>query len=526
MEQGFSIADLLGVLRRRWPLLVVPTILCTMLALGVALILPPVYSSTARILVESQQIPGDLARSTVTAGPTERIRLIEQRLMTRQNLLDLAARFSIFGDRPDLTPSEIVDLMREKSAIEDIVLAVQNRTEVTATAVNITFKAQRPDLAARVANEFVSQVLQLNISERNARASETLRFFNGEVDRLSREIGALDERISTFKRENEGALPASLAFRQSEFAGLQERMFEREGRKVALEQNLLSLRDRLASGDISVGMSPEEQELQRLRQALTQQRAIYAESHPSVRSLTARIAGIEQAIAPQTLSDADPAGRGAVRALQEIEFLDKQLELINQQLATDEARRIALEDSIQRTPNVEIALAAFERAMDNLQEQYKQMLLKQADAATGERLEVNRQAERFEVIEQAQAPQRPDSPNRPLIVAAGLVGGGGLGFALILLFEIMNRSLWNARDLERQVGLRPIVSVPYIFTDAEISRRKWKIRIIGFAIVVIVPMTLYAIDQFYRPLPLILERISQLTGLDGLIAIIESRFGG
>jgi len=58
--------------------------------------LPPVYEASAKILVESQLIPIDLAQPTVTANALERVQAIEQRLMTRDNLLDIVRKFDLF----------------------------------------------------------------------------------------------------------------------------------------------------------------------------------------------------------------------------------------------------------------------------------------------------------------------------------------------------------------------------------------------------------------------------------------------
>ena len=60
------------------------------------MILPPVYTSSASMLVEPQQIPGDLAQTTVPVDPFEQAQIIEQRLMTRANLLALAERIGIY----------------------------------------------------------------------------------------------------------------------------------------------------------------------------------------------------------------------------------------------------------------------------------------------------------------------------------------------------------------------------------------------------------------------------------------------
>ena len=88
-----------SVFLRRLPYFLVMLALLTAIAVTVALILPPVYRSSASMLVEPQQIPGDLAQSTVPVNPFEQVQIIEQRLMTRANLLALADRIGLYADR-------------------------------------------------------------------------------------------------------------------------------------------------------------------------------------------------------------------------------------------------------------------------------------------------------------------------------------------------------------------------------------------------------------------------------------------
>ena len=51
-------------------------------------IFPPVYRSTATILIKEQEIPQEFVRSTVTSFADERIQVISQQVMTRSTLLE------------------------------------------------------------------------------------------------------------------------------------------------------------------------------------------------------------------------------------------------------------------------------------------------------------------------------------------------------------------------------------------------------------------------------------------------------
>ena len=171
-----------------------------------------------------------------------------------------------------------------------------------------------------------------------------------------------------------------------------------------------------------------------------------------------------------------------------------------------------------------MALNALDRRHSSLQRQYQQAVLKQTEAEIGETLEINRQGERFEIIEQARVPEDPDAPNRPLIAAGGSFGSAALGIALMVLLETMSTAIRTPRDLQRRLELRPVVTIPYIWTAAEILRRRLRIAGIVLAVLVILPGGLFAIDKYYLPLPLVVERLFDRTGLDVVLLLIERRF--
>src|SRR5262249_55295048 len=116
------------ILRKRIFFLIIPFLLVFGIGFAVAMLWPPTYLSEAKILVESQQIPTHRVRPTETATAKERIQVIEQRVMTRDNLLAIADKYRIFADRRDrLSRTELLDLMRESVLIKPLELDPQRR---------------------------------------------------------------------------------------------------------------------------------------------------------------------------------------------------------------------------------------------------------------------------------------------------------------------------------------------------------------------------------------------------------------
>ena len=532
MDNGLTLADILGVVRRRWLLFVLPLLLGVPLSVGIALLLPAVYSSTARILVESQQIPTDLARSTVVQSVEERIQLIEQRLLTRQNLLEIAAQYNVFRNRPSLTPTEVVTEMRRATLIRGGTgNAVAVRRGGTVTNVNISFSADNAVVAAQVANEFVTRILSQNVQQRTERATGTLEFFNDQVARLSAELDTLSTQIAAYRAENQASLPETVENNQAEINRLRERSFAVAAEITTLDQQRRALQQALEIGRETASgpaRTPVEEELIRLRNTLVVQRAVLADSHPTIRQLTARIAALEAAVEGSGPADAEtgaPAGitGRASETLTQIEALESRIAFLRDDSERAQARILQLEQSLERAPEVAMELRGLQRRYDTTQIQLQDAVLKQAQAQTGERLEVNQQAERFEVIEQAIAAERPVSPNRPLIIAAGTAASGGFGVLLMLLAEMINRSLRTARDMERQLDMRPIITVPYIRSTGEEVVRRWRSRLLIALVFIGGPLAIFAVDQYVLPLPLVVERVLEVLRLNQVIEML--RFG-
>src|SRR5262249_460759 len=162
---------------------------------------PPTYLSEGKILVESQQIPTDLVRPTVTAAAKERIQVIQQRVTTRDNLLAIADKYQMFADRRDrLSRTELLELMRDSIKVTPIVLdqaAGKNET----IAVTVGFSNRQPDIATKAANELLTLFLNEDARNRTNRAVETTKFLSREVQRLEGELGSIETKIAEVKRQ-------------------------------------------------------------------------------------------------------------------------------------------------------------------------------------------------------------------------------------------------------------------------------------------------------------------------------------
>lgn len=507
MLGNFDVKYAWAVFKRRMPYFLVITTLFAAIAITIAYILPPVYQSSASLLVEPQQISD--ADSTTQVNPYEQIQIIEQRLMTRANLYDMAQRIGLYADEPDLTAGQIIGDM--KSRIEFIGFEPDPTARPDApgaTIIGVNFLAPTPPLATKGANELVSLILQENTRMRTDRASDTLDFFRGEVERLTNEIQVQSKNIADFKTENIDALPDSQDTRRAQQERGQQRLLDLDREEASLKNQRASIvwvfeRTGRAA---NVALSPEEEELQSLQSQLLQQQAIYRPTSPQIRVLQSRIAALQQLVEQQQADRAVPSadGTGPGKPLSE---LDVELAPIDQRLADIAAERGVLEEQLsaldtaqQATPKNEMVLNDLERQLQSLQTQYTNAVNSLGQAQVGERIEVMSKGQRFTLIDAPVDRNAPVSPQRMLISAAGLMGGLGAALGFIVLWEMLNRSIRRPVELSQHLGIQPIITIPYIRTAGERRWRRTMVVGVLLLIIVAIPLVLLFIHTQYQPL--------------------------
>src|SRR5450631_3058896 len=193
------------LIKRRALYFVIPFILVLGSGLAVAVLLPATYVSEGKILVQSQQIPTELVRPTVTSAAQERIQVIEQRTMTRENLLAIIDKFQLFPDKRTLmSASQLVELMKKNAKIEPLAqpLAfsqVRSRADNPTIVFTVGFEYSDPLTASRVANELVTRILNEDLRDRTSRATDTTKFLAREVQKLQADNAAIDAKIAMAK---------------------------------------------------------------------------------------------------------------------------------------------------------------------------------------------------------------------------------------------------------------------------------------------------------------------------------------
>ncbi|HEU4779756.1 MAG TPA: hypothetical protein VFS58_07715 [Steroidobacteraceae bacterium] len=347
-----SLSDLVESVRRRWRLLSGVFAGALLLTIVLALFIPPTFRSTGTILIEQQEVPQDLVRSTVTSYADQRIQVISQRVMTTQNLLEIVRRHDLYPAMLKRESRErIIEEIRDDIDFEmlsaDVIDPRSGVPRKATIAFTVSYEHPSPDLAMKVANELTTLYLNENLTSRARLAQDTSVFLTVEGDRLQKQITELEDKLAKFKQENVEQLPEltqlnmqlldrteqELRNAETELRSLSQQRTFLEAQLTQIKPNSMYLSD---TGERI--MSPADR-LKMLRSELAGARARYAPDHPDIPRLEREVAGLEG-------DSGNGAGADRNEILRQLEQERGELALAREKYAPEHPDVVRLERSV------------------------------------------------------------------------------------------------------------------------------------------------------------------------------------
>lgn len=143
-----------------------------------------------------------------------------------------------------------------------------------------------------------------------------------------------------------------------------------------------------------------------------------------------------------------------------IEELNRRLENLAEQEEFFRGRLEALQEDFFNLPEVERTVAAYERRLEQYQDQLEEITAKRSEAEIGLRLEESKQAEQLQVLETAFLPEDPVRPSRRKIAAMGVVVSLMAALGIAVLLDLLRPVIRSSAQMERELGIVPAIVIP------------------------------------------------------------------
>lgn len=305
-EHELGLSDYIEVLMRRKLAILLPFTFGMVVAIFLAVWLPSLYRSTARILIEEQDIPSDFVRSSVTTFADQRIQTISQRVMTRENLARVIEKFGLYQEEIESQSLDfVVAKMRSAISVEtigaDIIDPRSGRPTQVTIAFTVAFDYRDPKIAQNVAAEISELFLNKNESSRARAADDAYSFLAEEAARLHKEIRKDEEKISQFKKDNVNQLPELNQFNFSALTGLEREIINTNSQISTLQERKFFLESELSQLDPFGGVTTEKGDrvlsksakLELLRSQYPTLLSRYSSTHPDLIRMQREIQALE-----------------------------------------------------------------------------------------------------------------------------------------------------------------------------------------------------------------------------------------
>lgn len=512
-EYELTFFDYLSILRRRAPYLIGTFVVVLLITVVVTFAIPRVYRSTGTIMVESQQVPENIVPSAIRNQLDERINIIRQRVMTRDNLLQIIHKYNLFKENiGSLATSDLIDKMRDRIVIEPVISndAMHSSQQVQPTiAFTISFEDRNPEITLQVTNDLVTLFLDWNVKLRTEGATETTAFLTQESEKLKVEVDRFEALIAAYKQQNRNALPEQLTLRMTMLSRAENDLREVERDYRSIKEELRSLEVELSAAKHGMVEDISSQTLPALKAELARLSAAYKESHPDIRRLKRKIEAVENAAdtpEPSTAS-VDAPNLVVYRIQAKIDSDNARLKSLAQQREMLLGKITENERAMIQTPKVEQGLDMLIRDRDSAQRKHEEIRNKKMNAQIAQNLESENKSERFTLLEPPLLPEKPFKPNRVKFFVMGFFLAIVSSVGAIMVLESIDKRIRGIEALTHVLGYRPLVVIPFLRLHEEEERRKRIFKLAIIAAVIALTATIVAIHFLYMPLSILFMKI-------------------
>jgi uncharacterized protein involved in exopolysaccharide biosynthesis len=438
-----------------------------------------VYKSSTLIVVDSANDPKG---SNPDFDLDRRLASIREQVTSRTRLEQLIVQHNLY---PDMTGAgqpmdRVVEQMKG-----DIDVDVKSTRPETTDSFVISYRSNDPALARNVAADLAAQLINENVEALQSQAAGEVEVLRQRESELHSELSRLERQapwLLTIKEDSPVAsfsAGSSSGGRTSQMAveGLKDQQYRLEQQAAALDRRIAEQRQIVAQQkNVPPPPDPAYGSLLAKRAELEGQRDNYrkqqlTDKHPRVVAIDDQIAAVNRAIA-EVRRQSQP-----VRLQTDEDRELRSLESERHRLGID--LEIAQREIGRRGVPVRIAPAApaIPRSADSarlaqdyvgLKQSYRELNAKLENAELKQRSLASPHHESFRVLDAANLPQAPISPDRRLLGLVALALALVAGLACGALREVRRlNSLHNARDVEYHTRLPLLAAIPGTRTERE-----------------------------------------------------------
>lgn len=481
-QRARTFTDYYRAMLRRKLLMVAPALVLSV-AVGVALAkLPNLYRASANISIQP-------AKTGDESDLSRRLSEFRQQISSHETLEAVANKY-----RPNEPLGTVISQMRNRISLDP---GPQPGTFA------LSYRATDPESARRVTDELTNGLVSQNLRLPSASQSE-IEALHKRAEDISQRIRELEEKeprllaaadlsLSPSSQPVRSSQPSAEALRAQEMTieGLKDQQYKFQQELAEVERRITEQRQiveqqkkgsALRDNPTYAMLIARRTDLQGQRDTLINRQEL-TDKHPRVLAINDQIAAINRQIEELRQQDAalvsqSPEARELASLQSERNRVKIDLEVTGRELArrlSNQSSQIAAAESppprrVSESPKLLPEYLALKGSYKEVASQIEDAEAKSAKAGSAD-------VAQLRLLEPANLPVAPVSPNRTLFVS--VAGGLGLALGAILALLAESRrlnSLQDARDVESYIRLPLLAEIPKTLTARERKRAWWRAK--------------------------------------------------
>jgi polysaccharide chain length determinant protein (PEP-CTERM system associated) len=478
IQRELTQADYIAILRRRWVLITVLTVVGAPLAYGVARLLPNRYKSQTLVLIEPPTVPTDFVKPVITTEINARLASMQEEILSRTRLEPIIHQYGLYAaDVNRVPPDALVARLQKDIEITPIQPMAETRAQEL-PGFHIIVTLDNPQTAQEVCSAVTHMFIEESIRLRQQRSEDTTQFIAQTLVDAKAKLDEQDTKLAAFKSRYIGSLPDEEQGNLNLLMGLTSQL-DAATQALARAQQDKSFEESMLAQQVGAwqaaqsGTNPEtvDMQLTALQTQLANLQARYTDDYPDVVKTKNAIAALQKKVAdsdpPKPSSDgkvsksmSEPTQIAQLRA--EIHTTEQVIgEKTKEQAKIQQEIRV-YQDRVQSSPAVEQQYKELTRDYQTALDFYNELLKKRDQSAMATDLERQQEGEQFKILDPANLPDQPSFPNRPAFTLGGLAGGLALGIGIAFILESRDTSFRTERDVEFSLKLPVLAMIPAI----------------------------------------------------------------
>jgi polysaccharide chain length determinant protein (PEP-CTERM system associated) len=465
--------------------------------------LPDIYKASSRVFVDTKTaLKPVLAGLTLDQDVNAQLALVRQSLLSQPKLEPVAEKMGLI-DKRTMTPQQI---LRELEGMQDsIVLSVTSAGEggdrEAGSIYAIEYRDPSRDRALKVVEILQTNLIEDTLGGKREGSEDVQKFLATQIRELEVRLRTAEDRLAEFKKTNVGLMPQEGG---SYFQRLQLEMDAVSKSQTALSV-AVSRREELARqlrGDVPIAVSLQQptqsgagggsggDTLSRIKETqarLDELLLRFTDKHPDVVAARENLAQlkIRRDAEIAALKRGDPgavaaSGVSANPVYQSIQLqlnqTDVEIASLRRELAGHQTKVAELRSNLDTMPQVEAEYARLNRDYDVTKANYTALVERLEKSRLGDEATTSGSV-RFDVIEPPNAPFKPISPMRTVLVLGVLVLAIGIGGGIAFLMNMLRPVFLTAKGLAEATGLAVLGSVSMAMApERKLSVRKSYLR--------------------------------------------------